>query len=44
MHNLYEKRHERYMDGEGEEEHEERVDRDGYGEEDYPVLSSLGTT
>ena len=32
MHNLCEKRHERYMDEEGEEEHEERDDRDGDGE------------
>ena len=29
MHNLCEKRHERYMDEEGEDEHEERDDRDG---------------
>ena len=33
IHNLSEKRHERYMDEEGEEEHEERDDRDGDGEE-----------
>ena len=32
MHNLCEKRHERYMDEEGGEEHEERDDRDGDGE------------
>ena len=44
MHDLCEKRHERYMDEEGEEEHEERDDRDGDGEEAHPVLSSLGTT
>ena len=36
MHNLCEKRHERYMDEEGEEEHEERDDRDGDGEEAQP--------
>ena len=29
MHNLCEKRHERYMDKEGDEGHEERDDRDG---------------
>ena len=29
MHNLCEKRHERYMDEEGEEEHEERDDCNG---------------
>ena len=33
MYNLCEKRHERYMDEEGEEEHERRDDRDGDGEE-----------
>ena len=36
MHNLCEKRHERYMDEEGKEEHEERDDRDGNGEETQP--------
>ena len=38
MHNLCEKRHERYMDEEGEEEHGERDDRDGDGEEAQPIL------
>ena len=36
MHNLCEKRHERYMDEEGGEEHEERNDCDGDGEEAQP--------
>ena len=36
MYNLCEKRHERYMDEEGEEEHERRDDRDGDGEEAQP--------
>ena len=36
MHNLCEKRHERYMDEEGEEEHEERDNRDGDEEEAQP--------
>ena len=36
MHNLCKKRHERYMDEEGEEEHEERDDRDGDGKEAQP--------
>ena len=36
MYNLCEKRHEGYMDEEGEEEHEERDDRDGNGEEAQP--------
>ena len=36
IHNLCEKRHERYMDEEREEEHEERDDRDGDGEDDQP--------
>ena len=34
--NLCEKRHERYLDEEGEEEHEERDDRDGDEEEAQP--------
>ena len=36
MHNLCEKQHERYMDEEGGEEHEEQDDRDGDGEEAQP--------
>ena len=36
IHDLCEKRHERYMDEEGEEEHEERDDRDGDKEEAQP--------
>ena len=36
MHNLWEKRHERYMDEQGEEEHEERDDGDGDVEEAQP--------
>ena len=36
MHDLCEKRHERYTDEEGEEEHEERDDRDGDEEEAQP--------
>ena len=38
MHNLCEKRHERYMDEEGEEEHD---DRDGDGEEAQPSAINL---
>ena len=41
MHNLCEKRHERYMDEEGGEEHEERDDRDGDGEEAQPSATIL---
>ena len=44
MHDLCEKRHERYMDEEGEEEHEERDDSDGDEEEAQPSAISLGTT
>ena len=36
MHDLCEKRHERYIDEEGEEGHEERDDRDGDEEEAQP--------
>ena len=36
MHSLCEKQHERYMNEEGKEEHEERDDRDGDGEEAQP--------
>ena len=36
MHNICEKRHKRYMDEEGEAEHEERDDRDGDWEEAQP--------
>ena len=36
MHDLCEKRHERYMGEEGGEEHEERDDRDGDEEEAQP--------
>ena len=36
MHNLCEKRHQRYIDEEGEAEHEERDDRDGDGNEAQP--------
>ena len=38
MHNLCEKRHERYMDEEGEEEHD---DRNGDGEEAQPSAINL---
>ena len=46
MHNLSEKRSQRYMDEEGEEEHEKRDDRDVMvmGRKLNPALSSLGTT
>ena len=47
MHNLCEKRHERYIDEEGEEEHEKR-EREMtvmvMGRKLNPVLLSLGTT
>ena len=36
IHNLCEKRHERYIDEVGEEEHEERDDRDSDGKEAQP--------
>ena len=41
IHNLCEKRYERYMDEEGEEEHEERDDHDGDGEEAQPSVIIL---
>ena len=41
MHNLCEKRHERYMVEEGEEEHEERDDCDGDREEAQPCAIIL---